>query len=157
MVSSNGQFHLESPAFRDGEPIPVIHTGEGLNLSQPLRFLNILNPAYLNFSSPLAWGALNIVAFGIASVLGVIAGSALFGLSAGRFRWEGFASLADLRDQLIGAMLMGFGGVTALGCTVGQGLSGLSTLAIGSFIAVAGIVAGSVAMLKYTLWREERS
>ncbi len=39
------------------------------DLSQPLRFLNILNPAYLNFSSPLAWGALNIVAFGIASVL----------------------------------------------------------------------------------------
>ena len=58
---------------------------------------------------------------------------------------------------LIGAMLMRFGGVTALGCTVGQGLSGLSTLAIGSFIAVAGIVGGSVAMLKYTLWREERS
>ena len=38
MVSSNGQFHLESPAFRDGEPIPVIHTGEGLNLSPPLRW-----------------------------------------------------------------------------------------------------------------------
>jgi len=39
------------------------------DLSQPLRFLNILNPAYLNFTSPLAWGALNIVAFGIASVI----------------------------------------------------------------------------------------
>lgn len=43
------------------------------DLSQPLRFLNILNPAYLNFSSPLAWGALNIVAFGIASVLYLLA------------------------------------------------------------------------------------
>jgi formate-dependent nitrite reductase membrane component NrfD len=39
------------------------------DLSQPLRFLNILNPAYLNFTSPLAWGALNIVAFGVCSVL----------------------------------------------------------------------------------------
>ena len=38
MVSSNGSFHLESPAFRDGELIPVIHTGEGLNLSPPLRW-----------------------------------------------------------------------------------------------------------------------
>lgn len=43
------------------------------DLSQPLRFLNILNPVYLNFSSPLAWGALNIVAFGIASVLYLLA------------------------------------------------------------------------------------
>jgi formate-dependent nitrite reductase membrane component NrfD len=43
------------------------------DLSQPMRFLNILNPAYLNFSSPLAWGALNIVAFGIASVLYLLA------------------------------------------------------------------------------------
>jgi formate-dependent nitrite reductase membrane component NrfD len=43
------------------------------DLSQPLRFLNILNPAYLNFTSPLAWGALNIVAFGISSVLYILA------------------------------------------------------------------------------------
>lgn len=43
------------------------------DLSQPMRFLNILNPAYLNFSSPLAWGALNIVAFGVASVLYLLA------------------------------------------------------------------------------------
>ena len=50
---------------------------------------------------------------------------------------------------------MGFGGVTALGCTIGQGMSGLSTLAIGSFIAMAGIVAGSVATLKYILWKAE--
>lgn len=42
------------------------------DLSQPLRFLNTLNPAYLNFSSPLAWGALNIVAFGIVSVLYIL-------------------------------------------------------------------------------------
>lgn len=43
------------------------------DLSQPLRFLNILNPAYLNFTSPLAWGALNIVAFGVCSVLYILA------------------------------------------------------------------------------------
>ena len=65
--------------------------------------------------------------------------------------------MTDLRNQLIGAVLMGFGGVTAMGCTVGQGMTGISTLAIGSFIALAGIVRGAVATLKYTLWREERS
>ncbi len=94
--------------------------------------------------------------FGIASVVGVVAGSAAYALATRKFRWEGFASMDDLRNQLGGAVLMGFGGVTALGCTIGQGLAGLSTLAIGSAIAVAGIVAGSVGTLKYILWRAEQ-
>jgi uncharacterized membrane protein YedE/YeeE len=120
----------------------------------------------MSFVGPVAWGlellmlwtdASLHLSFGIASVLGVIAGSAAYALATGKFRWEGFASFADLRGQLVGAVLMGFGGITALGCTIGQGLSGISTLAIGSFIAVAGIVAGSAAWLKYTLWREENS
>ena len=72
------------------------------------------------------------------------------------FRLEGFASVADLRNQIAGAMLMGAGGVSALGCIVGQGLSGLSTLALGSMIAVAGIVAGSLATLKVLVWQAER-
>lgn len=119
----------------------------------------------MSFVGPTAWGlellllwtdASLRLSFGIASLIGVVAGSAVVALATRRFRWEGFANLADLRQQLLGAVLMGFGGVTALGCTVGQGLTGLSTLAIGSFIAVAGIVAGSVAWLKFTLWRESR-
>ena len=51
---------------------------------------------------------------------------------------------------------MGVGGVTALGCTIGQGVSGVSTLSLGSTIAVAGIVAGAVAALKWQAWRVER-
>lgn len=39
------------------------------DLSQPLRFLHVLNPAWLHFTSPLAWGSLNIVAFGVALVV----------------------------------------------------------------------------------------
>jgi uncharacterized membrane protein YedE/YeeE len=119
----------------------------------------------LSFAAPLAytlellmlWTDASLHAtFGIASVLGVVAGSAAYALAAGKFRWEGFASVTDLREQIIGALLMGFGAVTAIGCTIGQGMSGLSTLAIGSFIAVGGIVAGSVATLKYILWKMER-
>jgi len=94
--------------------------------------------------------------FGIASVLGVVAGSAAYALATRTFRWEGFASLADMRNQLLGAVLMGFGGVTALGCTIGQGLSGVSTMAIGSLIAVAGIVAGCVATLMFIARQSER-
>jgi hypothetical protein len=51
---------------------------------------------------------------------------------------------------------MGVGGVTALGCTVGQGLSGVSTLALGSFIALAAIIAGAVLALRWQNWRLER-
>ncbi len=89
------------------------------------------------------------VTFGIASALGVMLGSFAYAISTRQFRWEGFASLEDLRTQLFGAMLMGFGGVTALGCTVGQGMSGVSTLALGSFIALAAIVGGSVVTMHY--------
>ena len=89
------------------------------------------------------------ISFGIASVAGVVLGSFAYAVVSRQFRWEGFASLQDLRTQLTGAVLMGFGGVTAMGCTVGQGMSGLSTLALGSFLAVASIVAGAVATMQW--------
>jgi hypothetical protein len=94
-----------------------------------------------------------IVTFGIAGVLGMVVGSTGMALATRSFRWEGFTSVEDLVNHIAGGVLMGFGGVTALGCTIGQGLTGLSTLALGSFIAVAGIVAGCVAALKYQYWR----
>ena len=97
-----------------------------------------------------------VLTYGIASVGGVIAGSALVALLTGTFRWEGFASTEDTGNHLVGAVLMGVGGVTAFGCTVGQGLSGLSTLSLGSFIAVGGIVGGAVLALRYQTWRLER-
>jgi uncharacterized membrane protein YedE/YeeE len=89
------------------------------------------------------------VTFGIATALGVTLGALVYALYTKTFRLEGFASITDLRNQIIGATLMGFGGVTAMGCTVGQGLSGISTLALGSVLTLTGIIGGSVAMLKW--------
>ncbi|MFT0733555.1 YeeE/YedE family protein [Ralstonia wenshanensis] len=97
-----------------------------------------------------------VLTVGIVSVLGVIAGSAVVALATRTFRWEGFASAEDTGNHIIGGILMGIGGVTALGCTIGQGLSGVSTLAIGSFIALAGIVIGAVLAFRYQMWRMER-
>ncbi len=77
-------------------------------------------------------------------------------IATGTFRWEGFTTTEDLVNHVAGGILMGFGGVTALGCTIGQGLSGISTLAIGVFLAVGAIVAGCVAALKYQMWRLDR-
>ena len=97
-----------------------------------------------------------IVSFGIAGVLGMLVGSATMALATRTFRWEGFASVEDLVNHIVGGVLMGFGGVTALGCTIGQGLTGVSTLALGSIIATLSIVAGCVAALKYQYWRIEK-
>ena len=97
-----------------------------------------------------------VVTFGIAGVLGMLLGSASMALATRTFRWEGFASVEDTSNHVVGGVLMGFGGVTALGCTIGQGLTGVSTLAVGSIIAFASIIAGCVVALKYQMWRIER-
>jgi uncharacterized membrane protein YedE/YeeE len=98
-----------------------------------------------------------VLTIGIVSVVGVVAGSALQSLASRSFRWEGFGGTEDTVNHLIGAVLMGIGGVTAMGCTVGQGLSGVSTLSVTSFIALVAILAGAVSGLKYQIWRLERS
>jgi uncharacterized membrane protein YedE/YeeE len=98
-----------------------------------------------------------LLTLGIVSVSGMVAGSALYSLLTRSFRWEGFRDTEDTANHLVGAVLMGVGGVTAMGCTIGQGLSGISTLSATSFVAVAAIIAGAVAGLKYQIWRLERS
>lgn len=97
------------------------------------------------------------LSIGIVATLGVMLGSALVALATRRFRWEGFGGVEDTANHVVGALLMGVGGVTALGCTIGQGLSGASTLALGSFIALAAILVGAVLALRWQTWRLERS
>jgi uncharacterized membrane protein YedE/YeeE len=94
-----------------------------------------------------------VMTLGMVSVLGVVLGSAAHALLSRSFRFESFRDRADLVSHLTGGMLMGVGGVTAMGCTVGQGLSGLSTLSLGSFTALAGIIAGACAAL---YWRRRQ-
>ncbi|KNZ33098.1 MAG: transporter [Methylibium sp. NZG] len=98
-----------------------------------------------------------LLTIGIVSTVGVVVGSAAVALLSRSFRWEGFRNAADTADHLIGAVLMGVGGVTALGCTVGQGLSGVSTLSLTSFVAFAAIIVGAMAALRWQTWRIERS
>ncbi len=119
----------------------------------------------LSFVAPIAYSIdwliffsdkSKVLTIGIVSTAGVIVGSALVALATRSFRWEGFANAEDTGNHLAGAVLMGIGGVTAMGCTVGQGLSGLSTLALGSFVAFAGIVSGAVLGVRYQVWRLDR-
>jgi uncharacterized protein len=125
--------------------------------SKTLESLSFVAPSAYLLELFLLWTDKSlIVTFGVASALGVVAGSLVWALATKNFHWEGFVSLADTRNHIIGGLLMGFGGVTALGCTVGQGISGVSTLAVGSIMATLAIIGGSVATLKYIYWRETR-
>jgi uncharacterized membrane protein YedE/YeeE len=126
--------------------------------TRTLESMSFVAPTAFSLELLMLWTDKSLHAsFGIASAAGVVLGSMVYALAAGKFRWEGFASMQDLRNQLVGAVLMGFGGVTALGCTVGQGMSGMSTLALGSMVALLAIVAGATATLKLILWRESLS
>lgn len=94
--------------------------------------------------------------FGIATALGMVAGSLAWALATRSWREEIFPDANDFRRHLLGGVLMGVGGVTALGCTIGQGLSGISTLSLGSIITTASIIAGCAAMMKIDYWRMMR-
>jgi uncharacterized membrane protein YedE/YeeE len=86
--------------------------------------------------------------FGIAIATGVFGGSLLTALATGRFQWEGYTSPRHMLRSIGGAALMGAGGAMAYGCSIGQGLTGLSTLGLASFVAVGGILLGTAAGLR---------
>lgn len=90
-----------------------------------------------------------VLNFGIVNLAGLLVGAALMAWRDGSFRWEGFGGVADLGRHLVGAVCMGVGGVVALGCTIGQGISGVSTLSLGSLLALGAMVAGAVLGLRY--------
>lgn len=84
-----------------------------------------------------------LVSFGVIAVFGMVIGSAISSLLQGSFKLEGFSSGKDFIISSIGALLVGFGAVLAMGCSIGHGLSGAATLALGSFVALASILAGA--------------
>lgn len=119
----------------------------------------------LTFTAPMAYtldwiiffsDTSKLLTFGVVTVAGVVVGSLACSLIEGSFRWEGFRSTQDTALHIAGAACMGVGGVTALGCTVGQGLSGLSTLSFLSMIAVTGIVLGAIGGFRFQMWLLDR-
>lgn len=81
--------------------------------------------------------------FVVASVFGVVAGAYLSALLKRQFHWEAFDDPREMRRHLAGAVLMGFGGIVAGGCTIGQGVSAGSLLALSWPVAVLGIFTGA--------------
>ncbi|HEX9392704.1 MAG TPA: YeeE/YedE family protein [Usitatibacteraceae bacterium] len=135
----------------NAETLETVFFGTNSRQAESLTFVA---PVAYSLELLMLWSDKSlIVTFGVATTVGMILGSFAYALAMKRFRWEGFASAEDTRNHLVGAVLMGAGGVTALGCTIGQGVSGVSTLAVGSFIALGGMLLGCYGTLKYQYWK----
>jgi uncharacterized protein len=113
----------------DFNPVPVTSLTFVAPIADTLQYMMLSTGLTLNF--------------GIVTVAGVFVGSLVTALATQRFHWEGYSSPSHMLRSIGGAVLMGAGGAMALGCSVGQGLTGLSTLSFGSFVAVAGIMLGT--------------
>ena len=126
--------------------------------SRTIESLSFTAPVAYTLELLLLWTDRSLgPTFGIGACLGIIAGSFTYAIASKSFRWEGLAGAEDTVNHVIGGLLMGFGGVLALGCTIGQGLTGFSTLAIGSILAFFAIVAGSALTMRYQYWRMSRA
>ncbi|HSD60681.1 MAG TPA: YeeE/YedE family protein [Burkholderiales bacterium] len=123
--------------------------------SRPLapQSFTFINPYGQTLGYAMSGLKATAVTFGVMSVAGVILGSLLWALLSRSFRFEWFASGRDFVNHLVGAVLMGLGGVLAMGCTVGQAITGVSTLAIGPFITFFGIVLGSALTMKVQYYK----
>lgn len=132
-----GQEWIEAMEWEDEKPINV-----GV---QSFTFINPTGELLVWLADPKN----NLlISFGVASLFGVIAGSFIWAMISRSFRFEWFASISDFVYHMVGAVLMGIGGVLAMGCTVGQAITGVSTLALGSILTFGSIVFGSALTMK---------
>ena len=126
--------------------------------SRTIESLSFTSPVAYTLELLLLWTDRSLgLTFGIGATLGIIAGSFTYAMFSKTFRWEGLAGAEDTVNHVIGGLLMGFGGVLALGCTIGQGLTGFSTLAIGSILVFLSIVTGSALTMRWQYWRMIRA
>lgn len=112
-----------------------------------------INPMAQSYGYAVSGFSRDLLTFGLLSVLGVILGSFSWAMLSKGFRIEWFASFKDFYTHLLGAVLMGLGGTLALGCTIGQGITGVSTLALGSILAFIAIIFGSALTMKMQYYK----
>ncbi len=141
-AGSLGQAAVEAANFMEAPP-----PGVG---AMSFTFVNPMGETLYYLVHPLK---VTLITFGVATLVGVIVGSFLYGLFTRNLRLEWFTSKKDFLRYLSGGFLMGTGGVLAMGCTFGQGITGFSTLALGSVIAFGSFILGSAATMKIEYYR----
>lgn len=117
---------------------------------QSYTFISPMGDSVRYLLSP---GTTTLVNFGVVALAGVISGSFIYALISKSFRIEWFVSVKDFANHAAGGVLMGVGGVLSMGCTVGQAITGMSTVAIGSMLTFLAIVIGAAGTMKYQYWR----
>ena len=128
------------------ETLELSYFGTNSHLAESMTFTG---PVAFSLELVSYWSdTAKAMTFGIATMLGIGIGSFIYAFGSHSFRLEAFSTADDMLRHIVGAVLMGFGGVTATGCTIGQGLTGISTLALGSFLAFFSIVAGAAVTMK---------
>jgi uncharacterized membrane protein YedE/YeeE len=140
--SSMGAAWKEFADFADVKPLRVE--------TQSFTFMSPMGDLARYLMNPADTSLIN---FGIMALVGVIVGSFVYSVITRNFRIEWFVNRGDFVNHAVGAVLMGIGGVLSMGCTIGQGISGVSTLALGSVLTLVAIVAGAAGMMKYQYWR----
>ncbi|MBK1674267.1 hypothetical protein CKO35_13340 [Ectothiorhodospira shaposhnikovii] len=135
-------FLADDPDGRPGEAAPWA--------TQSFTFINPMGQTLRYVGSGFDTSLLYI---GVIALVGVVLGSFFWAMVSGAFRVEWFASVRDFFNHLIGAVLMAFGGVLAMGCTIGQGVTGISTLALGGFLTFGAIVLGAAMTMKIQYYK----
>jgi len=143
------QFYGEWDMLMDSEEGKPKNGSTNL-MPQSFTFISPIGQVY-GYAGSLFSSA--FLTFGVISVFGVILGSLFWSIVSKSFRIEWFASFKDFSTHIIGGALMGFGGVLGMGCTVGQAITGVSTLAAGSFLVFAGILFGAAMTMKVQLYK----
>jgi hypothetical protein len=118
----------------DFDPVPVESMSFISSAGNSINYLMSFTGATINF--------------GIAVIFGMIAGSFVYAVMTRNFRIETFSNRTEMVSHLVGGALMGFGGILSVGCTIGQGVTGMSSLAMGSLLATVAIVFGSALTMK---------
>lgn len=139
---SMGAEWKEAVEFMDERPVGV--------MTQSYTFINPMGDTFylaINPTNTL------LISFGVMALFGVIAGSFVIALLTKAFRIEWFNDLKDFVNHMIGAVLMGIGGVLGMGCTIGQGITGFSTLAVGSILVFVSIIFGSAMTMKIQFYK----
>jgi uncharacterized membrane protein YedE/YeeE len=121
------------------EPVPVESMSFVLPTGNTVNYVMTYTGATINF--------------GIAAVLGLITGSFVYSVATRNFRIEGFTSCADMVRHVSGGILMGIGGIVGFGCTIGQGVTGMSTLSMGALLTLSAIIFGSALTMKIQYYR----
>ncbi|MGE4610243.1 MAG: YeeE/YedE family protein [Paracoccaceae bacterium] len=114
-----------------------------------LASLTYVRPSGDTIDYLMRFTAYSAPTFAVVTTFGALLGGFIGAVAHGKFAIATFADAKDTRRNLFGAALMGIGGVVALGCTVGQAISGASTLALGSYITFVFIVVGGIAGMKF--------